>query len=276
MKDENGQIVFWFGSATDIEDLKQAQEMLKQAHDEQLQRHQAELAHVARLSMMGEMAASLAHELNQPLHAVNNYASGSLMRLLKTPQRDEQIVAALEQISEEANRAAEIIRRVMGFVQKREARFSEVIVNDLVEEAVLLNKIEVGRRHAKIVLELAEDLPTVVGDAIQIEQVIMNLIRNGLEAMDETRDDNRLLGIKTMRHDANTVQVDVCDRGEGIGEADTEKVFEPFFTTKPEGMGMGLAISRSIVQSHGGRLWATVNEVQGCSFHFTLPIGKRD
>ena len=123
---EDGQVICWFGSATDIEDLKQAQELLKQAHDEQLQRHRAELAHVARLSMMGEMAASLAHELNQPLHAVKNYASGSLMRLLKTPQRDEELVAALEQISEEANRAAEIVRRVRGFVQKREPRFSEV------------------------------------------------------------------------------------------------------------------------------------------------------
>ena len=126
--------------------LKQAQEMLKQAHDEQLQRHRAELAHVARLSMMGEMAASLAHELNQPLHAVNNYASGSLMRLLKTPQRDEELVAALEQIGEEANRAAEIVRRVRGFVQKREPQFSEVLVNNLVEEVVLLSKAELEQR----------------------------------------------------------------------------------------------------------------------------------
>ena len=194
----------------------------------------------------------------------------------KMPERDEELVAALEQINEEANRAAEIIRRVMAFVQKREPRFSEVVVNGLVEEAVLLSKAELGRRRAKIVLELAEDLPAVIGDAIQIEQVIMNLVRNGLEAMDETPDDNRLLGIKTMRQGEDTIQVDVRDCGKGIGETDLEKVFEPFFTTKPEGMGMGLAISRSIIQAHGGRLWATANQAQGCTFHFTLPIGKKD
>ena len=192
------------------------------------------------------------------------------------PQRDEEFVVALEQISEEANRAAEIIRRVMGFVQKREPRFSEVVVNGLVEEAVLFSKAEIGRRHAKIVLELAQDLPAVIGDAIQIEQVIMNLVRNGLEAMDETPEENRLLGIKTMRHGDETIQVEVSDCGKGIGEEDLEKVFEPFFTTKPEGMGMGLAISRSIVQLHRGRIWVSANPDQGCTFHFTLPIGKED
>ena len=273
MRGKEGQITSWVGCATDIEDLKQAQEILKKVHEEQLQRHRTELAHVARLSMMGEMAASLAHELNQPLHAVNNYASGSLMRLLKMPQRDEQLVAALEHIGEEANRAAGIVRRVRGFVEKREPQLSEAAINDLVEEVVLFSKLELEQRHARVVLELAGDLPAVMGDAIQIEQVVMNLVRNGLEAMDETPEENRLLDIKTMQAD-EMVEVEVCDRGKGIGEEDLKKVFEPFFTTKPEGMGMGLAISRSIVQGHGGRLWATINEVQGCTFHFTLPVGK--
>ena len=213
--------------------------------------------------------------MNQPLHAVKNYAYGSICRLEKMPERDEEVVVALEQIGEEANRAAEIIRRVMGFVQKREPRFSQVAMNGLIEEAVLLSKVEIDRHQAKIALELAEDLPAVVGDAIQIEQVIMNLVRNGLEAMEETPDENRLLSIRSMRPAENTIQVDVSDCGKGIGGADLEKVFEPFFTTKPEGMGMGLAISRSIIQSHRGRLWATANRVQGCTFHFTLPIGKR-
>ena len=270
---EDGQLICWIGCATDIEDLKQAQEILKQAHDEQLQRHQAELAHVARLSMMGEMAASLAHELNQPLHAMKNYAYGSICRLLKMPERDEELVVALEQISDEANRAAEIIRRVMAFVQKREPRFSEVLVNGLVEEAVLLSKAELGRRHARIVLELAEDLPAVLGDAIQIEQVIMNLVRNGLEAMDETPDDNRLLGIKTMRHGDEMIQVEVCDCGKGIGEEDLEKVFEPFFTTKPEGMGMGLAISRSIIQAH--RRTSVGDRKPGSGLHVPFHVACR-
>jgi C4-dicarboxylate-specific signal transduction histidine kinase len=272
---EDGHLICWIGCATDIEELKQAQEILKQTHDEQLQRHQAELAHVARLSMMGEMAASLAHELNQPLHAVKNYAYGSICRLQKMPERDEEFVVALEQICEETTRAAEIIRRIKAFVQKREPRFLEVIVNSLVEEAVLFSKTELGRRQAKIVLDLANDLPSVLGDAIQIEQVIMNLVRNGLEAMDETPEENRLLAIKTLRHGPGMVLVEISDRGKGIGEKDLKKAFEPFFTTKPEGMGMGLAISRSIIQTHQGRIWVSANQDQGCTFHFTLPVGKR-
>ena len=272
---EDGQVLCWFGSATDVEELKQAQEILKAAHDEQLQRHRAELAHVARLSMLGEMAAGLAHELNQPLHAVKNYAGGGVRRLLKTPQRDEELVVALEQISAEANRAAEIVRRVRRFVQKREPSLSEVAVNSLVEEVALLCKTEIEQHRAKVVLESSPGLPPIVGDAIQIEQVLVNLLRNGLEAMDDTPEDERLLGIRSMLHGNDTVQVDVCDRGKGIGAEDLERVFDPFFTTKPEGMGMGLAISRSIVQALGGRLWVTTGQDRGCTFHFTLPVGKR-
>jgi PAS domain S-box-containing protein len=271
----DGEVICWIGCTTDIEELKQAQEILKKAHDEQLQRHRTELAHVARLSMMGEMAASLAHEINQPLSAINSYARGCVRRVLKKPEKDTELVAALEQVSEEAIRAAEIIRRVRGFVQKHEPQFSEVLVNDLVEEVVLLSKAELEQRHAQAVIELSENLPVVLGDPVQIEQVIMNLVRNGLEAMDKTSGGDRILRIKTMRHGDEMVQVEVCDGGMGIGEEHLEKVFEPFFTTKPEGMGMGLAISRSIVQTHGGNLWASLNQDRGCTFHFTLPVGKR-
>jgi PAS domain S-box-containing protein len=276
MKGKDGHVLSWFGCVTDIEDLKQAQELLKQAHDEQLQRHRTELAHVSRLSMMGEMAASLAHELNQPLHSVKNYAYGSLCRLRKSPEKDQELVVALEQINEEASRAAEIIRRVRGFVQKREPRFCEVYVSALVEEAILLSSVEIQQHRARIALELCDDLPPVLGDPIQVEQVIMNLVRNALEAMEDVVPDERLLGLKTMRQGGDMVQVEVSDCGKGIGAVDLEKVFEAFFTTKPEGMGMGLAISRSIIREHGGSLWVSANPVRGCTFHFTLPSGKRD
>jgi PAS domain S-box-containing protein len=272
----NGRPVGRVWSFRDVTDRRAAQEILRQAHEEQLQKHRADLAHVARLSMMGEMAASLAHELNQPLHAVNNYARGSLRRLSKTPHRDEQLVAALEQIGAEANRAAGIVRRVRGFIQKREPQFSDVLVNNLVEDVILLDKAELEQRHTRVATELAADLPAVIGDPVQIEQVVMNLLRNGLEAMDEIPEWQRLLRITTMRNGADLVQVDVCDRGGGIGGEDLEKIFEAFFTTKPEGMGMGLAISRSIILAHGGHLWATINPDQGCTFHFTLPVGKRN
>ena len=204
---------------------------------------------------------------------MKNYAYGIICRLLKMPERDEEIVAALELIGEEAGRAADVIQRVMDFLRKREPRRDELVVNGLVEEAVLFSKLELGRHRATIVLELAEDLPAIVGDGIQIEQVIMNLVRNGLEAMDETPEEDRRLGVRSMRDGEGMIQVDVRDCGKGIGAEDMERVFEPFFTTKPEGMGMGLSVSRSIVQAHGGRLWATANDNRGCTFHFTLPVG---
>ena len=242
---------------------------------EELQRRQAELAHAARLSMLGEMSASLAHELNQPLHAVKNYAYGSICRLQTMPQQDQELVSALEQIDQEATRAAEIIRRVRLFAQNRAPRLSAVSMNHLVEEAVLFARMDLERYRARVALELGENLPAVAGDAVQIEQVLLNLVRNGLEAMEQLPDGNRLLRIATRLCGSEAVQVDVCDSGTGIKAADLEKVFEPFFTTKPEGMGMGLAISRSIVQAHGGRLWTTVNEGRGCTLHFTLPAGER-
>lgn len=191
MRNKDGQITDWFGCAIDIEELKQAQQILKEAHDEQLERHRTELAHVVRLSMMGEMATGLAHELNQPLHAVTNYASGSLMRLRKTPHRDEQLVAALEEIRKEANRAAAVARRVRRFVQKREPQFAEIAVNHLVEEAVLFSKAELDQHHVQVALELADKLSPVLGDSVQIEQVIMNLVRNAWEAMEETSVEDR-------------------------------------------------------------------------------------
>ena len=244
--------------------------------EEQLQQHQAELAHVARLSTMGEMAASLAHELNQPLHAVKNYACGCLRRLLKKDEKDEELLSTLWQISEEANRAAGIIRSVRGFVQKRNPQVSKVSLNGLVEQVVLLSKAEIKRRRTAVIADLAPDLPAVVGDSIQIEQVMLNLVRNGLEAMDEMTELNgdRQLRIKTECHGDDHIQVSVQDRGKGIVGNDLKKIFEPFYTTKPEGLGMGLAISQSIVQAHGGRLWASANQDQGCTFHFTLPTGR--
>jgi len=274
--DSDDHVTSWVGATTDIEDLKQAQEILRQTHDEQLQKHRAELAHVARLGMMGEMTASIAHELNQPLYAVKNYAYGGICRLREMSPEDGELIAVLEQINEEAGRAADIIRRIKAFLQKREPRSIEISVTGLIEDAILLSRMEIERFRAKVVIESTKDLPAIVGDPVQIEQVIINLLRNGLEAMDGMPDVNRRLCVRTLRHDKGTVRVDVCDAGKGIGEADLEKVFEPFFTTKSDGMGMGLAISRSIIQAHGGRLWATVNRDEGCTFHFTVPVDKKE
>jgi C4-dicarboxylate-specific signal transduction histidine kinase len=255
----------------DIARRRQVESDLR-ASQEQLQLHQSELAHMSRLSIMGEMAASLAHELNQPLHAAKNYARGSIRRLLKNPECDAELLAVLERIGEEADRAAEILHRVRDFVQKTGPHISALSVNDLVQEAVPIINLELKRRRARIVCELAPDTGPVRADPIQIEQVVVNLARNGLESMHDSPEEQRILSIGTRRCDERTVEVFVRDRGKGISEQEMKKIFEPFFTTKTEGMGMGLAISRSIVQAHEGRLWVTANDDRGCTFHFTLPV----
>ncbi len=241
---------------------------------EQLQLRQMELAHMSRLSVMGEMAASLAHELNQPLHAAKNYARGSIRRLLKDPEHDAELMAVLERIGEEADRAAKILRRIRDFVQKTGPHVSAVSLSDLVQDAVAIINLERKRSLATVVCEPGLELAPVRADPIQIEQVVVNLARNGLEAMQETPAGQRVLRVGTRCCDDRTVEVFVCDRGKGIGEQERGKVFEPFFTTKPEGMGMGLAISRSIIQAHDGRLWFSANEDGGCTFHFTLPVAE--
>ncbi len=223
---------------------------------------------------MGEMVASLAHELNQPLHAAKNYARGCIRRMLKTPHQDAELLEALEHMANETDRAAEILRRVRDFVQKTGPCVSAISLNELVQDAVMINSLEIKQTRATIVCDLAPDVAPVMADPIQIEQVVVNLARNGLEAMSESPEEQRVLKIGTRRCDARTVEVFVRDRGTGISEPEMHKIFEPFFTTKPEGMGMGLAISRSIIQSHEGRLWVSANEDRGCTFHFTLPVAQ--
>lgn len=241
------------------------------ASQEQLQLHQTELAHMSRLNVMGEMAASLAHELNQPLHAARNYARGCIHRLAKTAQPDAELVHALEQIAGEADRAAEIIRRVRGFVQKSIPRESAVSLSEIVQEAVTFIKLELKQTPAQITCELAPGTPTVLADPIEIEQVVVNLGLNALESMHELPEKERVLRIGTRDCDEQTVEVFIRDQGKGISDEEMTRIFEPFFTTKAEGMGMGLAICRLIVQAHEGRLWVSRNQDRGCTFHFTLP-----
>ena len=227
---------------------------------------------MARVSLLGEMAAGLAHELNQPLHVIKTYAQGSVWRLSKR-RPDQELVSALEQISNEADRAAAIIRRIRQFVQKREVGSGESALNNLVEEVVLLCKPEIEHHRVRVALELSAGLPLVLGDPIQIEQVLVNLVRNGIEAMDEVADDDRLLTIQTRPPHREMVQVEVRDCGKGICPEDRERVFQPFFTTKPEGMGMGLVISRSIIQGYRGRLWA--GGQRGPGLHLLLHLANR-
>jgi predicted ATPase/signal transduction histidine kinase len=235
-----------------------------------LQQAQAELAHVSRLTTMGELAASIAHEVNQPLAGVVTNASASLRYLdWDTPNLAES-KKATRAILRDANRAADVISRLRGLYKRARPAKQPLNVNEAIEEVVLLTRGEGRRNQVAFQLELAENLPLVMADRVQIQQVVMNLILNGIQAMSAVSDRGRVLTIKTERGESNKILVAVHDCGIGIDPGDIERVFAAFHTTKPDGMGMGLSISRSIVESHGGELWATPNDGPGVTFRFSL------
>jgi two-component system sensor histidine kinase DctS len=180
-------------------------------------------------------------------------------------------MSALEQIAREADRAAEILRRVRGFVEKTGPHVATISLNEVISAALTIINIDLRQTGGRIVCDLPADLAPVKADPIQVEQVVVNLARNALEAMHDTPEEQRLLTIGAQPLDDHTVEVFVRDCGQGIDADDIDKVFDPFFTTKSDGMGMGLAISRSIVNAHDGRVWVTANEDRGCTFHFALP-----
>ncbi len=235
-----------------------------------LQRHQAELAHVLRVSALGEMAAQLAHELTQPLGAIANYAAGCRRRMEAASAPPEELIEIVDRIRREALRAGEIIRRLRELVRKAEPRRAPVNINALVREVAALIDGEARERGVVIDLTLRPDLPEIEGDAIAIEQVLINLARNALEAIHESPGDTPALAVETRQCDPRTVEVIVRDTGPGLVNG-AAVIFEPFHTTKPGGLGMGLAISRTIVEGHGGTLTAASNPTRGATFRFTLP-----
>jgi C4-dicarboxylate-specific signal transduction histidine kinase len=243
--------------------------------EEQVQEHQAELAHVARLSTVGEMVAELTHELNQPLSAISSYAQ-ACERLLRSGHADDlkELMTSLHQVGEQANRAAEIIRRLRRFVMKAKPVQTAVDINALLREVAELTSIDARMAQAEVCFELTTSLPLVLGDRIQIEQVVVNLMRNACEAMRDSATGSRRLIVRTAVNGVERIVVDLCDSGVGIPSDMRDRVFDRFFTTKPNGMGMGLAISQSIIKNHGGRLWVTPNLNRGSTFHFTLPIDR--
>ena len=241
--------------------------------EEQVQWHQVELAHVGRLSTVGEMVAELAHELNQPLSAISSHAQ-ACHRLLNSglSGQTDDLLASLNQVAEQADRAAEIIRRVRRFVTKAKPLQVVIDLNALVRDVSELMNIDARMAKATIAFDLTDPLPPVVGDRIQLEQVLVNLMRNGFEAMRDSDHQPHSLTIRTDRAAPRRIAVHVSDNGLGIAPATLDRVFDRFFTTKPNGMGMGLPISQSIIENHGGKLWVTPNPARGSTFHFTLPI----
>jgi C4-dicarboxylate-specific signal transduction histidine kinase len=232
--------------------------------------HQAELAHAARLNTLGEMAAGLAHELNQPLAAIVNYARGCALRLRAGEVDREQLIEVIEEMSEQALRAGEVLRRIREFARSGELHRERLDPNELVREAARLAAVDARRLGVAMHLEPCADAPAVDVDRIQVEQVILNLVRNGFEAMQGAPRRPRELAIRTSTTALGDIEIAVSDTGAGLPEDVAVRVFDPFFTTKPDGLGLGLAISRTIIEAHGGRLWAS-NGSPGATFRFTLP-----
>lgn len=240
------------------------------------QLRQEQMLHHARLAAMGEMAAALAHELNQPLAAIANF-SGVVEHQLAAPQPDlAQAREVVQTIAGQALRAGEIVWRIREFSRKQEARREPTDINGLISDVVRLADIAAKSREVIYEYDLASELPPVSVDRVQIEQVLLNLIRNGVEAMEAVPGEKRLRLSSRLAEGGAAVQVTVRDHGSGLPDRIAVDLFTPFFTTKPEGMGMGLSISRGIVESHGGRLWAAPCEEGGTTFHLTLPVGKED
>ena len=239
--------------------------------EEKARQREAELAHVVRLGTMGEMAAFFAHEVTQPLSAIANYTRGCVRRLRAGIGNREELVAAMEQVYGQAERAGEIIRRLRSFARKQEPRLSIVNVNDLVQDVVSFVGAEARDKGITIRMELGDPMDPVMADRIQIEQVMLNLVRNAIESMNDNNSTRRELTVRTCMTTRTGVEVTVCDTGRGLAPDAAERVFEPFFTTKPNGMGMGLSISRSIIETHGGRLCATPAPEGGAVFTFSLP-----
>jgi len=235
-----------------------------------------QLAHIARVNTLGDMAGRLAHELNQPLTAISNYAQGCANRLQSQQIETTELLSVLDLIRDAALRAGAIVDRLRNFVRRKGPQQVEVDLHSLIRNQLALMEPEIRRSLVKVELDIADDLPRVVADESQIEQVIVNLLRNSLEAMAATPAEERRLVIRAAENSGGQIEVAVIDHGDGLSPEARMRSFEPFFSTKPLGLGMGLAISRSLVQGHGGRLWLDETGGRGACFRFTLPLRHGD
>ncbi|MGH7874000.1 MAG: ATP-binding protein, partial [Candidatus Binatia bacterium] len=249
-----------------------AQNIERKRAEEALRQAQAELAHVTRVTTLGELTASIAHEVNQPLSAIVNNSNACLRWLAGGSPDLDEARDALWRILRDSNRASEVISRIRALAKKTDTEKSALDVNDTIQEVAALAQSEVQRNGITLRTQLGHGLPPVLGDRIQLQQVILNLIMNGIEAMNTVNDRPRELLVYSHRHQSNQVLIAVQDSGIGIDSQNLEKIFDAFYTTKSKGMGMGLAISRSIIETHGGQLWAVPNSGPGMAFEFTLPV----
>ena len=262
-RDEQGKPLAVLETNNDITERKRTEEAL--------QKVQTELAHVARVMTLGELTASIAHEVNQPLAAIVTNGNACLRWLGGLQPNLSEGRQAVERIIKESYRASQVIARIRSLVKKTPPRHDLVNLNEVILEVFALTQSEIRRNHVSLRRQLANDLPPVLGDRVQLQQVILNLVINALEAITQAKDGPRELSVSSSKDESNNLIVVVRDSGEGLDSSNLERVFDAFFTTKAEGMGMGLAISRTIIEAHGGSLWATPNLPRGAVFQFTLP-----
>lgn len=268
IKDENEQVIGAVVVFRDITERKRAEEETRQ--------HQIELAHVTRLSTMGEMASGIAHEVNQPLAAIANYTRSCIRLLEAGNARHEQLVEVMAKVADQAERAGEIIRQLRRFVRKEEPQYNRVDLNEIVNKAAILVQPEIRKHNVLFQLELAPRPVWTLAYDIQIEQVILNLVMNAIEAMDEVDSARRRLRIRTENTAAGSGIVEVSDSGPGMSDEMAEKVFDPFVTTKSSGMGIGLSISRGIIEGHDGSMELESQPGEGTTFRFYMPGLRED
>jgi C4-dicarboxylate-specific signal transduction histidine kinase len=268
---QTGQPVNVGNVCRDITGRKRAEAEARE-NDRRYREMQMELAHANRVATMGQLTASIAHEVNQPLAAVVANAEACLRWLDRgTPDLDAAR-RSVEWVIDDGIRASEVIRRVRALANKTEIEKVPVDVNEVVREVMALVQRELTSHRVSLRMELAPALPMILGDRVQLQQVMINLVMNGIEAMQSVPDRPREVVIRSRQHETQQVLASVTDCGVGISAENTDRLFSAFFTTKSSGMGMGLSICRSIVEAHGGRLWATANAPHGATFQFTLPV----
>lgn len=264
LRDADGNIAHYVATGRNVTEQHRAEEEV------QLRREQ--LAHSARVNFAGEMAAGVAHEISQPLTAIMNYARGSIRRLNTGDIDKERLLGVFEQIVTQSQRATDAIVALRRFVVRRKPARTRVDVNTLVSQVVALAATETRKRRIAVKLDLSSDLPLAHVDEVQIEQVIFNLLRNGAEALASADGSARELTVRTGTTSDGNIEISVSDTGPGLPPQLAAKLFEPFFSTKPDGVGLGLAISRTIIETHGGRIWVTPNPERGVTFRFTVPV----
>jgi C4-dicarboxylate-specific signal transduction histidine kinase len=269
LRDAEGKVLKFVGTTTDVDDQKRVEETLRQA--------QSELAYVARVATLNAMTASIAHEVSQPLSGILTNASTGLRMLATDPPNVAGAVETTRRTIRDANRASEVLSRIRAMFSKKAPAMERVDLNDAAREVIALSAGELQRKRALLQTEFAEDLPPVSADRVQLQQVILNLLLNAADAVAGIDDRPRTILVQTGLYDDGGVRLDVRDSGIGVDLHAVEKLFEAFYTTKANGMGVGLSICRSIIESHDGRLWAEANDDEpGATFSFSIPPASGD